>query len=97
MVLDAERVMLVIPGSVGMQVLVRTGQSTGGSVGRIDGRLDGHPILSSNQTLFGLAPDGVELQPVGFRDGSAGEASVRHNVYMIDDPSWNPTSATTTV
>jgi hypothetical protein len=96
-VLDAEHVILVIPGSVGMQVLVRTGQSTGGSVGRIDGRLDGRPILSSNQTFFGLAPHGVELQHVEFRDGSAGEASVRHNVYMIDDPSWSPASATTTM
>ena len=89
-VLDADRVMLVIPGSVGMQVLVRKGQSTGGSVGRIDGRLDGRPILSSNQTLFGLAPDGVKLQRVEFRDGSVGEACVRHNAYMIDDPSWSP-------
>jgi hypothetical protein len=52
--------------------------------------MEGRPILASNQRLFGLSPDGVALQRVEFRDGSTGEASVRHNAYMIDDPSWSP-------
>lgn len=95
--LDSDRVMLVVPGSIGVQLLVRTtkqhqdGRSfsgAGGSVAGIEGLIEGHPILSSNQTLFGLAPDGVVRQQVEFRDGSVGEAPVRHNTYMIDDPSW---------
>jgi hypothetical protein len=89
-VLDSDRVMLVIPGSAGLFVLVRNTKrhQTAGSSAGIEGRLDGRPVLASNQTMFGLAPDGVVLQRVGFRDGSTGEASVRHNTYMIDDPSW---------
>jgi hypothetical protein len=91
-VLGSDRVMLVIPGSAGLLLHVRnTGRRQGGgSTTDIDGCLEGRPILSSNQTLFGLAPDGVELQPVEFRDGSIGEAVVRHNAYMIDDAGWSP-------
>jgi hypothetical protein len=96
--LNPERVMLVIPGSGGVQMLVRSSKrhedgrsfdGTAGSVTGIDGLIDGRPILSAGRTLFGLAPDGVELQRVEFRDGSTGEALVRHNTYMINDPSWS--------
>lgn len=88
-VLDSNHVMLVIPGSAGLLLLVRNtnGHGTAGSSAGIEGRLEGRPILASNQTLFGLAPDGVERQRVEFRDGSIGEAAVRHNTYMIDDQS----------
>jgi hypothetical protein len=90
--LDSDRVMLVIPGSAGLLMLVGNtkGHGTAGSSARIEGRMEGRPIVASDQTLFGLSPDGVVLQRVEFRDGSTGEASVRHNAYMIDDPSWSP-------
>jgi len=61
-----------------------------GSTAGIEGPMDGRPVCSSGPTFFGLAPDGVQLQRVEFRDSSAGQAAVRHNTYMIDDPSWRP-------
>lgn len=90
--LDADHVMLVIPGSAGVFLLVRnvSGQGTGGSSAGIERPLQGRPILTIGSMLFGLAPDGVERQRVEFRDGSTGEAPVLHNAYMIDDPSWSP-------
>jgi hypothetical protein len=91
-VLDSERVMLVIPGSAGMLVLVRTAKdhTTAGATAPVAGSMQGHPVLSSGPTLVGLAPDGVDRQPVEFRDGSVGYAPVRHNAYLIDDPSRAP-------
>lgn len=90
--LDSERVMMVIPGRAGVMVLVRTAHrhQTGGTGAGIEGCLDGRPLLSMDQTLVGLAPDSVDQQPVQFRDGSVGFAPVRHNAYLIDDPSWTP-------
>ncbi len=91
-VLDAERVILVIPGGAGLHVLVRSAKhgSTAGAGASIEGCLQGRPILSLGRTLVGLAPDGVDRQPVELRDGRIGHASVRHNTYVIDDPSWEP-------
>lgn len=92
-VLDSERVMLVIPGSARMHVLVRSVKdrvTTGGGGTSVEGCLQGRPVLSLGQTLVGLAPDGTDRQPVEFRDGSTGFAPVRHNAYLIDDPSHRP-------
>lgn len=52
--------------------------------------LKGNPILTSGATIFGLAPDGVMAQPVALADGSAINAPVLSNVYMVADPSWRP-------
>jgi hypothetical protein len=90
--LSATRVMLAIPGQTGMQVVVRNSEHglSYGSGTKIAGRIEGLPILSIGPNLIGLAVDGVERQPVEFRDGSIGYASVRNNTYCIEDPNWTP-------
>jgi hypothetical protein len=52
--------------------------------------LDGSPIGSIGPLFVGLAPDGVEEQPVALRDGSEIQAPVVNNVYAVTDPSWTP-------
>lgn len=90
-VLDPERVMLVIPGSCGLHLFVQFAKNfTAGGGAKIEGLVQGRPVLSCGQALFGLAPDGVDRQRVEFRDGSTGYAIVRHNTWAIDDPSWKP-------
>ncbi len=49
--------------------------------------------MSIGPHLVGLAVDGVEQQPIEFRDGSIGYAQVVHNAYCIEDPSWTPDTA----
>ncbi len=87
-ILDSERVLLVIPGSAGIQLLVHTAASstTGGGTTTVEAALEGRAGLWLGQTLVGLAPDGVDERQMEFLDGSSGYASVRHNVYTIDDP-----------
>lgn len=93
--LSSTRVMLAIPGRAGMHVMVRSSEqrATYGSGTKVDGCLEGQPIMSIGPNLVGLAVDGVEQQPVEFRNGSMGYASVRHNAYCIEDPSWVPDTA----
>jgi hypothetical protein len=67
---------------------VTKSDSLTGSLSRTDDRLDGSPLIPGEETLFGIAPDGCEQQPVTFFDGSVVYAPVRHNAYAIKDPSW---------
>ena len=90
--LSRTRIMLVIPGRTGIHVVVRSSEQNAsyGSGAKIAGRIQGLPMMSIGPNLIGLAIDGVEQQPVAFRDGSIGHALVRHNSYCIEDPSWTP-------
>jgi hypothetical protein len=87
-ILSSGRVLLVIPGSAGIHLLVRTAarSTTGGSTATVEAALEGRAGLWLGQTLVALAPDGVDGRQVEFLDGSSGYASVRHNAYAIDDP-----------
>jgi hypothetical protein len=86
-VLDTERTIVVVPGRAGVHVTVLESESMTGSLSRTEERLDGSPLIPGEKTLFGIAPDGCEQQPVTFSDGSHGYAPVRHNAYAIEDPS----------
>ena len=87
-ILDSARIVLVIPGRAGLYVVVRDAEchSASGGSASIEACLEGQPLLSLDQTLVGLAPDGVDRQLVEFCDGSTGYAPLRHNVYAIHDP-----------
>ncbi len=87
--LSTTRIMLAIPGRAGMHVMVQSSEQgvSYGAGTKIDGCLEGRPIMSIGPNLVGLAVDGVERQPVEFRDGTIGYALVRHNAYCIEDPS----------
>ena len=73
-VLSPTRTLLAIPGRAGIHITVRSsGQGArAGASTKVDGCLEGQPIMSVGPHLVGLAVDGVQQQPVEFRDGSIG-------------------------
>jgi hypothetical protein len=97
--LSPSRTMLAIPGKAGLHVVVRDSDDgvSHGSGSKIAGRIQGRPMMSIGPSLIGFAVDGVEHQAVEFRDGTIGQAEVRHNTYCIDDPSWAPHGSTAPV
>jgi hypothetical protein len=77
---------VVVPGKHGVLVFVPAAGAAFGAPSEailLDSR-----IGSIGPLLLGLAPDGVEEQPVRLNDGSTIKAPVVSNVYAVKDPSW---------
>jgi hypothetical protein len=79
---------IVVPGGSGVVLLLPRNRRAFGAL--TEAILDGSPIGSSGPLLLGLAPDGVEEQPVTLNDGSTILAPVVGNVYAVTDRSWTP-------
>jgi hypothetical protein len=79
---------IVVPGGRGVVLLVPDKRTAFGAP--TEAILDGSPIGSIGPLLLGLAPDGIELQPVTVHVGSTILAPVVGNVYAVTDPSWTP-------
>ncbi len=78
---------LVVPGPDGVLMLPPfDGGGTAAIGASTDSLLRALPVGSSGSLVFGLAADGVLLQPVALSDGSTVQAPVRRNVYAVTDP-----------
>jgi hypothetical protein len=77
---------VVVPGQRGVLIVLPDARTAFGA--QTEAILDGSPIGSIGPLLVGLAPDGVEQQPVMLSDGSEIQAPVVSNVYAVTDPSW---------